>query len=313
VIGDSFIRQRIVSPFPHTENDNKRTIAMKVVTDASANLTAEKAAELGVEVVPFQVTFMGKTYKDGVDILPEDLYRMYLEHPNEFVSTSQPSVGDFVSAFEKFGNEEILSINLSSGLSGAYSSAEQAARMVANPNITVIDSYTVGPALGWMVEVAARGVKLNWSKEHILEAIQQVKNNTLTMVSFSDLKHLIHSGRINHLKGVFGAILKIKPIIGMNEEDGRYSTVGQDMTVTRSVRKMVSKVQERFGDQKLRIQLMHGSNLPGVELLRETVHEMLNAVEDRLVTVTLVLGAHAGPTVIGLAAAPQAIFDRLYQ
>lgn len=284
---------------------------MKVVTDASANLTAAKAAEMGVDVVPFQVTFKGKTYRDGVDILPDDLYRMYMENPDEFVSTSQPSVGDFVAVYEKYGSEDILSVHLSSGLSGAYSSAEHAARMVSNPNITVIDSHTVGPALGWLVEVAAHGVKFGWSKERILEAVQQVKENTLTMVSFSDLKHLIHSGRVNHLTGIFGAILKIKPIIGMNDEDGRYSNVGVEMTVNRAVRKMVNKVHERFGDQKLRLQLMHGSNLPGVEQLRAVVHEMLDAVEDPLVPVTLVLGAHAGPTVIGLAAAPQSIFDRL--
>jgi DegV family protein with EDD domain len=284
---------------------------MKVVTDASANLTAAKAAEMGVDVVPFQVTFKGKTYRDGVDILPDDLYRMYMENPDEFVSTSQPSVGDFVAVYEKYGSEDILSVHLSSGLSGAYSSAEHAARMVSNPNITVIDSHTVGPALGWLVEVAAHGVKFGWSKERILEAVQQVKENTITMVSFSDLKHLIHSGRVNHLTGIFGAILKIKPIIGMNDEDGRYSNVGVEMTVNRAVRKMVNKVHERFGDQKLRLQLMHGSNLPGVEQLRAVVHEMLDAVEDPLVPVTLVLGAHAGPTVIGLAAAPQSIFDRL--
>ena len=138
---------------------------MKVITDASANLTAEKAAALGVEMVPFQVTFMGKTYKDGVDIHPEDLYKMYLENPNEFVTTSQPSPGDIVTVYEKCGNEEIISIHLSSGLSGAYASAEQAARMVKNPNITVIDPFTVGPALGWMVEVAANGVKSGWSIE----------------------------------------------------------------------------------------------------------------------------------------------------
>jgi DegV family protein with EDD domain len=285
---------------------------MKLVTDAAANLTPEKAAELGVEVVPFQVTFMGKTYKDGKDLRPADLYRMYIENPNEYVSTSQPSVGDFVEAYNKISNEEILSVHLSSGLSGSYSSAEHAARMVPNPNITVVDSFTVGPALGWMVEVAARGIKLGWNKERILAAMQQVKDNTITMVSFSDMKYLTHSGRINHLKGIFGSHLKIKPIIGMNKEDGRYYNVGQDMTVSRAVQKMVGKVQERFGNQKLRVQLMHGSNLPDLEKLRSAVHGVINAVEDQLVTATLVLGAHAGPTVIGLAAAPQSVFDSIF-
>jgi DegV family protein with EDD domain len=236
---------------------------------------------------------------------------MYLENPNEFVTTSQPSTGDIVAAYEKCGNEEILSIHLSSGLSGAYASAEQAARMVKNPNITVIDSFTVGPALGWMVEVAANGVKSGWSIDRILEIVQKVKENTITMVTFSDLKYLIHSGRVSHLKSIIASILKIKPIIGMNDEDGRYRNVGQEITSKRAVHLMVKKVHERFGDQKLRVQLMHGSNLPGVDLLRETVHEILNAEEDPLVPVTLVLGAHAGPTVIGLAATPLTIFKNL--
>ncbi|HWQ45564.1 MAG TPA: DegV family protein [Longilinea sp.] len=286
---------------------------MKVVTDAAANLTAERAAELGVEVIPFQVTFMGKTYRDGVDIRPEDLYQMYLDHPDQFVSTSQPSVGDFTTVYEKLGKEEILSIHLSSGLSGAYSSAEHAARMVPKAHVTVIDSYTVGPALGWMVEAAAKGIQLGLGKERILAAVQKVKENTITMVTFSDLKHLIHSGRVSHLKTIFASILKIKPIIGMNPEDGRYNNVGQEMTAKRAIRLMVNKVHDRFGDQKLRVQLMHGSNLPGVDVLREAVHELLNAVEDSLVPVTLVLGAHAGPTVVGLAASPQAIFDEMYK
>jgi len=285
---------------------------MKIVTDAAANLTAEQAAELGVDVVPFQVTFMDKTYRDGVNIRPEDLYRMYLEYPHEFVTTSQPSVGDFVSVYKKYPEEEILSIHLSSGLSGAYSSAVHAAQMVPNPNITVVDSFTVGPALGWMVETAAKGIRLGWNKERILAAVNKVKANTITMVTFTDLKHLIHSGRVSHLKSIFAAILKIKPIIGMNPDNGRYSSVGQDMTLNRSVHRMARVVHERFGDQALRIQLMHGSNLPGVDLLRAAVHETLKGDEEPLVPVTLVLGAHAGPTVVGIAAAPQAVFAEIF-
>jgi DegV family protein with EDD domain len=285
---------------------------MKIVTDAAANLTTAKAAELGVEVVPFQVTFMGKTYRDGIDIQPEELYHLYSENPNEFSITSQPSVGDFVSAYEKIADEEILSIHLSSGLSGAYSSAEHAARMVTGCKVTVYDSKMVGPALGWMVEVAAHGARAGWSKERIIAAMQKVKENTITMVAFGDVRHLIHSGRVNHIKGIVASLLRIKPIIGMNPEDGRYSNLGQEMTMRRAAHRIVELVHHQFGDQKLRLQLMHGDNLPGVGLLKEAVSGVLNCVEEKLLLpVTLVLGAHAGPTVIGLAVAPQVVFDNL--
>lgn len=286
---------------------------MKVVTDAAANLTRQRATELDVAVVPFQVTFRGETYKDGIDILPEDLYRMYTEYPEDFCETSQPSVGDFVEVYKENANEEILSIHLSSGLSGAYSSAEHAARILERENVTVIDSRTVGPALGWMVETAARGVKLGWPKDRILEAIRLVGENTLTMVAFSDMKYLRHSGRVSHIKSIIASVLRIKPIIGMNAVDGRYSNLGQEMTLSRAAHKMVTLVQERFGEQKLRLQLMHGSNLPGVAILREAMRDALSVVEEQLTTVTLVLGAHAGPTVFGLAAAPQSVFDQLFK
>jgi DegV family protein with EDD domain len=286
---------------------------MKIVTDAAANLTPEKVADLNVEVVPFQVTFMGRTYRDGQDIQPGDLYHLYSEHPNEFSTTSQPSVGDFLKIFEKYCAEGILAVQLSSGLSGTYSSAQQAAQMLPDADVTVIDSKMVGPALGWMVEIAAHGAKAGWPKERILEAVNRVKESTITMVAFTDVRHLVHSGRISHLKGLVAAFLKIKPIIGMNPEDGRYSTVGQELTVGRAARKMVEVVQQKYGEQKVRLQLMHGDNMPGVEMLRSAVDGVLDRVEEKLVPVTLVLGAHAGPTVFGLAAMPQAVYDSLMQ
>lgn len=222
-------------------------------------------------------------------------------------------MGDFVEVYEKYKDEEIISIQLSSGLSGAYSSAEHAARMLPDRNVTVVDSKMVGPALGWMVEIAAYGVRRGWTKDRILEAMKRVKDNTITIVSFSDIRHLVHSGRINHLKGFMASLLKIKPIIGMNPEDGRYSNVGQELTMSRVVRKMVDVVHQKFGDQKIRLQLMHGNNMPGIELLKLAIDGVLNSVEEKLVPVTLVLGAHAGPTVIGLAAMPQAVLDSLMQ
>jgi len=284
---------------------------MKIVTDAAANLPAEKAARFGVEVVPFQITFLGKTYRDGVDITPDQLYRLYTDHPNEFPITSQPSAGDFVQVYERYNEEDILSVHLSSGLSGTYLSAEAAAHLVSNERVTVVDSKTVGPALGWMVEIAAHGVKLGWSKDRILEAMKQMKENSITMVSFSDLKYLIHSGRVSHLQSIMASLLRIKPIIGMNDTDGRYSSLGQELTMSKVVRKMTDLVMAKVGNQKIRLQLMHGNNLQGVDILRTGITRIFDCVEEALVPVTPVLGAHAGPTVIGLAAMPMQVSDAL--
>jgi DegV family protein with EDD domain len=284
---------------------------MKIVTDTASNITLAQANELGVEVVPFCISFMGKSYLDAIDITPENLYRMLSEHPEEFPSTSQPSVGDFVTAFEKYRDEEIISVNLSSGLSGSYSSAIAAAHLVSDARVTVVDSRVVGPLQGWMVEIAAMGAQRGWTKERILESVKHLKENSLTLVAFQDLKYLIHGGRIDHLHAIVGSLLKLKPIIGMNDKDGKYINLGQEMTMSRTVRKMTDLVLKRFGEQKLRLQLMHGYNLPGVNLLRVATTELLDCVEDKLVSITPVLGAHAGPTVFGLAAMPVNLINQL--
>jgi DegV family protein with EDD domain len=284
---------------------------MKVITDTAANLGPEKARGLGVEVIPFSVTFMGKTYRDDADISPEELYRLFSENPGQFPTTSQPSVGDFVAFYEKYKGEEIISVQMSSGLSGTYSAAVTAAQMVPDGRISVVDSKTLGPVEGWMVEVAARGAKLGWTLDCTLEAIQRLRANSLTFFTIGDLKYLIHGGRIDHLHSLIGSLLKIKPVIGMNDEDGRYKTFSQEMTMSRAMRKMAEMIANCFGKQKMRVQMAHGNNLPGIELLRVAVSDMLDCIEDKLLAVTPVLGAHTGPSLVGVAAVPAAVYEEL--
>ena len=286
---------------------------MKIVADPASNLSPQRNAELNIEVVPFHIKLMGKTYRDGIDITPEALYRIYIQHPHEYSTTSQPSVGDFVSAYEKFSDEEILSVHLSSGLSGTYSSAVGAANIISPDQITVFDSKLIGPGLGWMVEVAAHGAKSGWSKKRIINALVRIRENSLTMATFLEMRYLIHSGRVSHLKGVLASVLKIKPIIGIDIESGEFIELGKEMTMGRAARKMAKFVHRRFGKQKLHIQLLHGSNLRGVEMLREALQKFTNCVEGRLVTVTPALGAHSGPTVFGMAAIPSALLSSLLE
>jgi DegV family protein with EDD domain len=284
---------------------------MKIITDSAANLLPNQAIELGVHVVPFKVTFNEKTYLDGVDITPSELYRLYKEFPDEYPMTSQPSAGEFAAVYAEYPEKEIVSIHLSSGLSGSYSSGVTASAMIPGERITVVDTKTIGPAEGWLVEIAAFGCKRGWSKERILNAIRMVREHTLTAVSFSDIRFLIHSGRVSHLRGIIASVLKIKPTIGVNDVDGKFSTLGQDISEDRVVRRFVKLVQDRFGTQTIRLQLMHGDNLAGVEKIKIALSQAFTCVEDKLVSVTTVLGAHAGPTVIGLAAMPMSVWDRL--
>jgi DegV family protein with EDD domain len=284
---------------------------MKIVTDATANLTDDQVRSLDVIVVPFQILFRGNAYWDGKNITPAEFYRLLLECPEDFPETATPSVGDFTGAYQQtVEGEEVLSIHVSSGLSGAYNAALVAADAIAPRNrVTVVDSRMVSTGEGWQVEIAARAARLGWSVEKILVAIKHIKSQTETMFTVSDMRYLIHGGRISHLKGLVASMLRIKPIVGMNDADGRYEQRGQEMLMNKAFRKMAQSVKDRFGPQKLRVQFMHGNNLPGAEALRDAFRSMLDFIEDPLICLTPAIGAHAGPTVVAFAAAPLAAFD----
>ncbi len=286
---------------------------MKIITDATANLTAEQISALGVEVAPFQITFRGETYRDGINITPEGFYKLMREFKEDFPATSTPSVSDLQEAYLSAPEgEEVLSIHVSAGLSASYNAGLAAANAVANERkVHVVDLRMVSTGQGWQVEVAAKAARMGWSVEQILAAMKNMKNQTETMFTMTDMRYLIHGGRISHIKGLIASVLKIKPIVGMNDEDGRYQPRGQEMILNKAFQRMAEMVKARYGEQKLRVQFMHGDNLPGAEALREAFKNLVDFVEDPLICLTPAIGAHAGPTVVAFAAAPLSAFDLL--
>ncbi|MGH7910704.1 MAG: DegV family protein, partial [Candidatus Dormibacteraceae bacterium] len=119
-----------------------------IVTDSTSDLPGQLASELGVTVVPLVLTLDGQTYRDGVDIGPDDFYHR-LERSGGTATTSQPSIGEFSAVYEKLlrDHEQVLSLHLSGTLSGTVESARQAAEMVGGGRVTVVDTRFVSMAL----------------------------------------------------------------------------------------------------------------------------------------------------------------------
>ena len=125
---------------------------MQFVTDSGTDLSLspEQLAELNIEVVPLTITLEGKSYHDGVDIQPEEFYRL-LAASESLPVTSQPSAGEFAEIYRRLAakDPDILSIHMSSGLSGTFNSAVQGAEMVPEANVTLVDTKTLSAAAGW--------------------------------------------------------------------------------------------------------------------------------------------------------------------
>jgi len=286
---------------------------MQIVTDRGMDLSPQQLSELALHYVPLQIILDGKSYSSGEDLQPEEFYRL-LEQTGSYPTTSQPSVEEFARLYRKLAetDPEILSIHISSGLSGTINTARAAAASVPGAHITIVDSLTLSAPFGWQVEAAALALKSGWTREKILARLEQLRKNTHALFTLATMKYLIHGGRISHLKGLLASVLNIKPVIGVENEHGTYVELGKEMTFKRAIQKIVDLLESWYpADTKLRIQPLHGNNLEGVEILRQKLLQAFNVHWEPVTTIAPVLGAHTGPTLVGLAVAPMAVFEDL--
>lgn len=286
---------------------------MLIVTDRGADLAPQQLAGLDIHFVPLTITLDGRSYVSSVDIQPQEFYAL-LATTEGMPTTSLPSPGEFVALYRELAkiDPEIVSLHISSGLSGTYNTAVEAAKMTPEARITVIDTFTLSGAEGWQVEAAARAARAGWSAEQIRTLTSQVRDATETIFTLPELKYLIHGGRISHIKGLLASILNIKPIIGVSKQDGKYTQRGQARSFNRALAKLVSVAAEDHAPgTRLRIQVMHANNPEGAEQLREMLDKEFQCDWLPISSIAPVLGAHTGPGLVGMVYAAQAKYPKL--
>lgn len=283
---------------------------MQIVTDRGMDLAQQQIDELDIHFAPLRLTLEGRTYTSGVDLQPEEFYKL-LSSTESFPTTSQPSAGEFAALYQQLAEKdpEILSIHISSGLSGTLNSARAGAEMAPNAHVTFIDSKTLSCPFGWQVQAAAYAVKAGWPLQQIQEALDEIRARAEGMFTLGNLNYLIHGGRISHLKGLLASLLNIKPIIGVEKEHGTYISLAQEITLKRAISKIADLTSGFYPEgETLRVQLLHGNNPEGVEFLRKKMMEMFDCRFEPVTAVAPVLGAHTGPSMVGLAVAPLCLF-----
>jgi DegV family protein with EDD domain len=284
---------------------------MQILTDRGADITPEVVQEFGITFAPLRILLDGKTYTSGVDLDSSTFYKM-LDETKNFPTTSMPSAGEFADLYREMAktDPEILSIHISSGLSGTLTAAKLGAEMVPEAKVTFWDSMTLSCPFGWQVETAARMIKSGINIETVLQKLNNMRDKVQGMFTLNDLRYLIHGGRISHISGLVASVLNIKPIIGVEKQEGKYFQVGKFFSISRAIQGMVSQVETWYGTKdKMRIQLLHGNNLDAVAQLREKLSSAFNCVFDPILPIAPVLGAHTGPSLVGLSVAPASLFE----
>ena len=272
---------------------------VKIVTDSTSDIPAEITKNLGITVVPCYVRFGKEVFRDGVDLHTEEFYKKLIVshiHPN----TAQPSPGDFADFYNKLAEstDSIVSIHISSKLSGVYNSALQAKKLVDSKcQIEVVDSFFNSVGLGLIVIAAAKlansGANMQLVLEEVTHAISQIK----MLGIFDTLKYMIRGGRITKLKGAIASVIGVKPMLTFR--DGEVIQAGLARTYSKGMHKLVEYVKSNMPITDLAI--THSAFLEGAKSLKKYLADIFP--EERILISELgpALGVHGGPGVLLVA------------
>jgi DegV family protein with EDD domain len=286
---------------------------MQIVTDTAADiyLPAELMPQGDIHIVRHTITLDHKTYLSGEDIQPEELQKLLMA-TDSFPTTSQPSAGQFAAVYKQLAatDPDILSIHMSSGLSGVVNAAKAGAEMTPEANVTVIDTKTLCAVLGWQVAAASRALKAGWSKDRIIAMIQRIGDASESMYTLAELKYLIHGGRIGHMKGLIASLLHICPLIGVEKVGGTYSQLGMARTFDQAINSLVMLMTKQYAPgTALRVQILTSYNLKAAAALREKIEPLFQCDWMPVNYMSPVLAAHTGPSMAGVAYAPLDTFS----
>lgn len=270
---------------------------VKIVTDSSADIPEDVVRELDITVVPLYILFGNQTYHDGIDISREEFYDRLLNGPVH-PTTSQPTPQDFIKIYESFGPQSsgILSIHLSTKLSGTYNSAIQAAdKKKYGCPIEVIDSRQVSIALGIIVIQAARMAAQGQTLAQIKKAVDGMLERVHILVLFDTLKYLAKGGRIGKAKSLLGAVLNVKPILALKE--GEFEPSGQVRNRNKGIEKLVQYATSQGELEELCV--VHSTTPEEAEALADRLGEFFPRQKILIAYLGVALATHGGPGILG--------------
>jgi len=272
---------------------------IKVVTDSTSDIPREIARDLDIEIIPAAIQWNGETFRDGIDIDADEFYRR-LTTSTHHPTTSQPPPGDFVKVYQSLaqGSEGIVSIHISSKLSGTYQSALLAKQMMEQKlPIEVIDSQYNSMGLGLISIAAARVAKAGGKLQDVLEETKKAMSQIRMLGIFATLKYAIAGGRINKSFGRVASVLNIKPLLTF--KNGEVAMAGVATAYSKGVDKIFNFVKNNLPIRDLAI--VHSAIIDDAMKLRDRLGALIPSDKILVAPLGPSLGAHGGPGVLLVA------------
>ncbi|MEE9261502.1 MAG: DegV family protein [Dehalococcoidia bacterium] len=287
-------------------------MTIRLVTDSTADLPPELAEKWNIKVVPLYVNFGQEegdatpetgaieTLRDGVDIGPDEFYRRLVKS-SVLPTTSQPTVQDFISVYQELTQKEdqVISVHISSVLSGTHNSAVQAKNSLGNSaRVEVVDTTLASMGVGLAVLAGARAIESGANFDEVLKEIQEALSQLRIFFVVDTLEYLQKGGRIGRAQAFLGSLLSIKPILTM--EGGEIQPLERVRTRGKALQRLSKIVEEMAPLSEACV--IHNTTPEDVNYLKESLSHLLS--QDKIVTARLgaCLGVHVGPGLLGVAA-----------
>jgi len=268
-----------------------------VVTDSAANVPADVARELGIRVVPIHLRFGPDDYRDGVDMVGGDFYDQLVSEGRPASSTA-PSPGEFLEAFEATKDDEIACVTVSSAVSVTHHEAVLAAERYEG-RVDVVDSHSATMGEGFVAIEAARAARAGSSLDEVVARAKEVASRARVFGAIETFEFLRRSGRVNKLQAYAATMLDIKPVFQLRE--GEIGPVARPRTRSRALARVVEETVRAAGDRPLHLAAFHARAEPDAKELVRRIEARTHTVESFVVEATPVIGAHVGPGLVGVA------------
>ena len=274
-----------------------------VITDSTAYIPEEMVKALSITVAPQVLIWGDETFRDGVDIMPDEFYKR-LETAKIMPTTSQVAIGDMKATYERLleSGFDVLGIFISAKLSGTMQSAIQAREFLpkAASKISIVDSHSTSMAMGFQVLMAARAAQGGAGLVECQELAEKAREHTGVYFVVNTLEFLRRGGRIGGAQALLGSALNIKPILELR--DGRIESVEKVRTKSKATERMIDLVTQHIGGRTpVRLATLHANAAIEARAALDAASLRLQPIESIFASVSPVVGTHAGPGTVGMA------------
>ena len=271
-----------------------------IVTDSAADLPPERAASLGITVVPLVVSFGDESFKSGVELTTEAFWARLTAAGAPIATTAASAPGDFAAAYGacfEAGADAVISIHVASTLSGTLKSAQVARDMLPDREIHIVDSMGASMAEGILAEMAVEMARLGVAADEIARALVHRRDDIAMIVALDTLEYLRRGGRISGAQAAIGTLLSVKPIIEVR--DGTVAVADRVRTRSKARERVIELVCRRPIE---RLSVLHTTNADVEEFASAIVARVPGGIDPSKVSIELVgpsIGPHLGPGCVG--------------